>query len=46
MVRHVGRWLDLVESLLIIVILLAIAYLSWQALSQAYQPVLKILKQF
>ncbi len=46
MVRHVGHWLDLIEALAIIAILLAIAWLAWQALSQAYGPVVRILNNF
>ena len=46
MVRHVGHWIDMVEAVLIIGILLAIAWLAWQALTQAYGPVFNILGKF
>ena len=46
MVRHVGRWIDMVEAVLIIAILLAIAWLAWQAVTQAYGPVFNILGKF
>ncbi|HYM51474.1 MAG TPA: hypothetical protein VET65_13010 [Candidatus Limnocylindrales bacterium] len=43
MVRHVGHWFDLFEAIAIIGILLGIAWLSWQAISAAYAPVVHIL---
>ena len=43
MVRHVGHWLDMLEAVAIIGVLLAIAWLSWQALSAAYAPVVHLL---
>lgn len=43
MVRHVGHWLDTLEAVAIIGVLLAIAWLSWQALSAAYGPVVHML---
>jgi hypothetical protein len=46
MVRHLHHWLDLVEAVLIIGILLAIAWLTWQAFNQAYTPVFNILNKF
>jgi hypothetical protein len=46
MVRHAGHWLDTLEAVAIIGILLAIAWLSWQALSTAYSPVMNLLKGF
>jgi hypothetical protein len=45
MVRHVGQWLDLLEAVVIVVVLLAIAWLSWQALSAAYGPVVDLLRR-
>jgi TRAP-type C4-dicarboxylate transport system permease small subunit len=45
LVRHIGHWLEMVESLLIVGILLAIAWLSWQALSQAYGPVFNLMNR-
>ncbi len=41
MVRHLHHWLDMVEALLIIGILLAIGWVTWLALTQAYSPVFK-----
>ncbi len=35
MARHLHHWLEMVEALLIIGILLAIAWVTWQALTQA-----------
>jgi hypothetical protein len=46
MVRHVGHWLDMVEAVLIIGVLLVIAWLAWQAVTQAYGPVVNILGKF
>ena len=46
MVRHLHHWIDMVEAVLIIGILLAIAWLTWQALNQAYSPVVNILSKF
>jgi TRAP-type C4-dicarboxylate transport system permease small subunit len=46
MVRHLHHWLDMVEAVLIIGILLAIAWLTWQAFNQAYTPVFNILNKF
>lgn len=46
MVRHLHHWLDMVEAVLIIGILLAIAWLTWQAITQAYTPVFNILNKF
>lgn len=46
MVRHLHHWLDMVEAVLIIGILLAIAWLTWQAFTQAYSPVFNILNKF
>jgi hypothetical protein len=43
MVRHVGHWLETLEAVAIIGVLLAIAWLSWQALSTAYSPVMHLL---
>jgi len=34
MARHLHHWLEMVEAVLIIGILLAIAWLSWQALTR------------
>ena len=44
--RHLHHWLDRVEAVLIIGILLAIAWFTWQALAQAYTPVFNILNKF
>ena len=46
MVRHLHHWLDLVEAVLIIGILLAIAWFTWQAFTQAYTPVFNLLNKF
>jgi TRAP-type C4-dicarboxylate transport system permease small subunit len=46
MARHLHHWLDMVEAVLIIGILLAIAWLTWQALTQAYSPVFNLLNKF
>ena len=46
MVRHLHHWLDMVEALLIIGILLAIGWVTWQALTQAYSPVFNIFSRF
>src|SRR5437870_4355018 len=46
MVRHVGHWIDMVEAVLIIGVLLVIAWLAWQAVTQAYGPVVNILGKF
>jgi TRAP-type C4-dicarboxylate transport system permease small subunit len=46
MARHLHHWLDLVEAVLIIGILLAIAWVTWQALSQAYSPVFNLFHKF
>ena len=43
MVRHAGHWLDTLEAVAIIGVLLGIAWLTWQALSSAYTPVLHLL---
>ncbi len=42
--RRVGTWLQLVEGLLVITVLLAFAWLAWRAVSEAYAPVFRILK--
>ena len=42
MVRHLHHWLDMVEALLIIGILLAIGWVTWLALTQAYSPVFNL----
>jgi len=42
MVRHLHHWLDMVEALLIIGVLLAIAWVTWLALTQAYSPVFNL----
>jgi hypothetical protein len=44
MVRHVAHWLDLLEAIAIVVVLLAIAWLSWMAISTAYAPVMHLLR--
>jgi TRAP-type C4-dicarboxylate transport system permease small subunit len=44
--RHLHHWLDMVEAVLIIGILLAIAWFTWQAFAQAYTPVFNILNKF
>jgi hypothetical protein len=46
MARHLHHWLDMVEAVLIIGIMLAIAWLTWQALTTAYSPVVNILSRF
>jgi hypothetical protein len=46
MARHLHHWLDLMEAVLIIGIMLAIAWLTWQALTTAYSPVVNILSRF
>jgi TRAP-type C4-dicarboxylate transport system permease small subunit len=46
MARHLHHWLDMVEALLIIGILLAIAWVTWQALTQAYSPVFNLFNKF
>jgi len=46
MVRHLHHWLDMVEALLIIGILLAIAWVTLQALTQAYSPVFNLFNKF
>src|SRR2546429_8793391 len=46
MARHLHHWLDMVEAVLIIGILLAIAWVTWQALTQAYSPVFNIFSRF
>ncbi len=46
MARHMHHWIDMVEAVLIIGILLAIAWLSWQAFMQAYTPVFNIFNKF
>src|SRR2546429_4671177 len=46
MARHLAHWLDMVEAVLIIGILLAIAWVTWQALTQAYSPVFNIFSRF
>jgi TRAP-type C4-dicarboxylate transport system permease small subunit len=46
MARHLHHWLDMVEALLIIGILLAIAWVTWQALTQAYSPVFNLFNRF
>ena len=38
MARHLHHWLEMVEALLIIGILIAIAWLTWLAVTQAYSP--------
>ena len=43
MVRHVGHWLDMLEAVAIIGVLLVIAWLSWQALVAAYGPIVHLL---
>ena len=43
MVRHMGHWLDMLEAVAIIGVLLAIAWLSWLALAAAYAPVVHML---
>ena len=42
MVRHLLHWLDMVEALLIIGILLAIGWVTWLALTQAYSLVFNL----
>ena len=40
--RHLYHWLELAEALLIIGILIAIAWLTWLALTQAYSPIFNL----
>src|SRR5207302_8986381 len=46
MARHLHHWIEMVEALLIIGILLAIAWVTWQALTQAYSPVFNLFNKF
>ncbi|MDQ6884255.1 MAG: hypothetical protein M3077_08495 [Candidatus Dormibacteraeota bacterium] len=46
MARHMHHWLDMAEAVLIIGILLGIAWLTWQAFTQAYTPVFNLLNRF
>ena len=42
MVRHLHHWLDMVEALLSIGIVLAIGWVTWLALTLAYSPVFNL----
>lgn len=42
MARHLHHWLEMVEALLIIGILIAIAWLTWLALTQNYSPLFNL----
>jgi len=46
MVRRMGSWLQLLEAGVIITVLLVIAWLALQALSEAYGPLFHILNRF
>lgn len=42
MARHLHHWLEMVEALLIIGILIAIGLLTWLAVTQAYSPIFNL----
>ena len=44
--RQAAFWLDILEAVVIIMVLLAISYLVFMALAQAWAPVFRILGEF